>query len=72
MLIHNSLSVYSYFYLVCGGKGRWMSAAFKFLKEALETLDSINHKHSESQREYKVDRPVCVFLNLEVLTSVSW
>ena len=56
---------------VCCG-GRWTFTAFKFVKEALETLDSINHKRSESQREYKVDRLVCVFLNLEVLTSVSW
>lgn len=41
------------------------------MKEALEMLDSINHKRSGSQRKYKVDRLVRVFLNLEVLTSVS-
>lgn len=32
------------------------------MKKALETLDSINHKRLESQREYKVDRLVRVFL----------
>lgn len=42
------------------------------MKEALETLDSINHKRLESQREYKVDRLVRAFLTLKVLTSVSW
>lgn len=72
VLIHNSLSFYSYFCLVCGGEGRWTLTAFKLVKEALETLDSISRKRPESQREYKVDRLVCVFLNLGVLTSVSW
>lgn len=42
--------------------GRWTFTAFKFMKKALETLDGINHKRLESQREYKVDRLVRVFL----------
>lgn len=50
---------------------KWEEMDFKFVKEALETLDSINQKRLESQREYKVDVLVHVFLNLEVLTSVS-
>lgn len=44
-------------------RGRWTLTAFMLVKEALETLDSINHKRRESQREYKVDRlySACVF-----------
>jgi len=49
-----------------------MFTAFKFMKEAVATLDSINHKRWVSQREYKIDRLVCACLNPEVLTSVSW
>lgn len=39
-----------------------MVITFAFIKEGLETLDSINRKCSESQREYEIHRLcVCAF-----------
>lgn len=49
-----------FLFTACYG-GRWMFITFAFMK-GLETLDSINRKCSESQREYEIHRLcVCAF-----------